>query len=137
MSAQFIQSLTLIKSAAAFANRESGELAREISDAVVAAAGTVAQGNLGEQFPVSVVQTGSGTSTNTNMNEVLARLEDLTPRLRSCLSADPPSARVLTCSANSRDGWQSACVNCLVWNLNWRRILFRAWRSRCRPPPAL
>lgn len=82
MSAQFIQSLALIKSAAAFANRESGELAREISDAVVAAAGTVAQGNLGEQFPVSVVQTGSGTSTNIDMNEVLARLEDLAPRLR-------------------------------------------------------
>ena len=74
MPAEFIHSLALIKSAAALANRDCGVLPASISDAVAAAAARVARGELDEHFPVSVFQTGSGTSTNMNMNEVLARL---------------------------------------------------------------
>ena len=74
MPGDFIQSLALIKSAAALANRDCEVLPEAISSAVVAAAAQVVQGGLDEHFPVSVFQTGSGTSTNMNMNEVLARL---------------------------------------------------------------
>ncbi len=74
MPTAFIRCLAQIKSAAAAANRECGVLDPEIADALEQAAAQVAAGEYREHFPVSVFQTGSGTSTNMNMNEVLARL---------------------------------------------------------------
>ena len=69
-----IRALALIKAAAARTNAELGVLPQPIADAVVAAAGEVADGRHDDQFPVDVFQTGSGTSSNMNMNEVLATL---------------------------------------------------------------
>tara|TARA_R110000823_G_scaffold27609_17_gene80491 strand:- start:10832 stop:12211 length:1380 start_codon:yes stop_codon:yes gene_type:complete len=74
MPAGFIRNLARIKSAAAFANRRCGTLDAPIADAICDAADRVAAGEYAGHFPVSVFQTGSGTSTNMNMNEVLARL---------------------------------------------------------------
>jgi len=74
MPVAFIHSLAMIKSAAARANGDCGALDEERVEALVAAAGEVIAGRHDDQFPVSVFQTGSGTSTNMNMNEVLARL---------------------------------------------------------------
>lgn len=74
MPAALIHSLALIKAAAAKANARCGVLDDAIADALSAAAGRVASGEFDAQFPVSVFQTGSGTSTNMNMNEVLASL---------------------------------------------------------------
>ena len=68
----FIAALGLIKSAAAIANRNAGRLDGKIADAVIAAAEEVAEGKLDEHFPVDVFQTGSGTSSNMNANEVIA-----------------------------------------------------------------
>jgi fumarate hydratase class II len=70
----FIRALGLIKHAAAAANAESGDLARDIAAAIQTAADEVAAGNHDEQFPVDVFQTGSGTSSNMNANEVIATL---------------------------------------------------------------
>jgi len=70
----FIHALGLIKAAAAQANRDLGLLDAEISAAVVAAANEVAAGDHDDQFPIDVFQTGSGTSTNMNANEVIARI---------------------------------------------------------------
>ncbi len=70
----FLTALARIKEAFAHANREAGLLTAERADAVAAAAAEVAEGRHLEQFPVDVFQTGSGTSTNMNMNEVLAHL---------------------------------------------------------------
>jgi fumarate hydratase class II len=74
MPAAFIRSLGLIKAAAARANQQLGELDGEMAQAIYSAAMAIADGEYLEQFPVDVFQTGSGTSTNMNANEVIARL---------------------------------------------------------------
>ncbi|SDS38921.1 class II fumarate hydratase [Agrococcus carbonis] len=69
-----IVALARIKRAAALANKELGILEASIADAIVAAADEVIGGAHHDQFPVDTYQTGSGTSSNMNMNEVLATL---------------------------------------------------------------
>jgi fumarate hydratase class II len=70
----FIRSLGLVKWAAAGANLELGDLDRVRAFAIQKAALEVAEGRHDEHFPVDVFQTGSGTSSNMNANEVIARL---------------------------------------------------------------
>ncbi|HEX7949913.1 MAG TPA: class II fumarate hydratase [Candidatus Limnocylindrales bacterium] len=70
----FIRALALVKLAAAETNAELGLLDADVAAAIAAAAGEVADGAHDEQFPIDIYQTGSGTSTNTNMNEVVAHL---------------------------------------------------------------
>jgi fumarate hydratase, class II len=71
---EFIAALALIKAAAARANAKLGLLAPDIAAAIVEAALAVARGEHAGQFPLDVFQTGSGTSTNMNANEVVATL---------------------------------------------------------------
>lgn len=70
----FLGALGQVKAAAAQANRDLGELPADIADVIAAAALEVAEGRWDEHFPVDVFQTGSGTSTNMNANEVIAAL---------------------------------------------------------------
>ncbi len=74
MPRQFIAALGLVKWAAAGANSELGLLTKDKTVAIQAAALQVAEGNYDEHFPIDVFQTGSGTSSNMNANEVIARL---------------------------------------------------------------
>ena len=74
MPAGIISSLGLIKAAAASANAELGLLEPEMAKSISQAALSIAQGEHQEQFPVDIFQTGSGTSTNMNANEVIATL---------------------------------------------------------------
>jgi fumarate hydratase, class II len=74
MPRTFIRALGLIKHAAASANEELGDLPRAVAAAIQAAALDVAGGDHDDQFPVDVFQTGSGTSSNMNANEVIATL---------------------------------------------------------------
>jgi fumarate hydratase class II len=74
MPRAFIRALGLVKWAAARANAQLGELDAPVAAAIEAAALEVAEGRHDEHFPVDVFQTGSGTSTNMNANEVIARL---------------------------------------------------------------
>jgi len=69
-----IAALAQIKKAAALANASLGVLDKEIANAIAKSADEVIGGTLDEHFPVDVYQTGSGTSSNMNMNEVLATL---------------------------------------------------------------
>ncbi|MCL1868872.1 MAG: class II fumarate hydratase [Promicromonosporaceae bacterium] len=69
-----IEALARIKKAAARANAELGVLPQDVADAIAAAADEVASGAHDAHFPVDVYQTGSGTSSNMNTNEVLATL---------------------------------------------------------------
>ena len=69
----FIHILGLIKEAAAKVNMELGLLDGSVASAIAGAAREVAEGKLDGHFPVDLFQTGSGTSTNTNANEVIAR----------------------------------------------------------------
>jgi fumarate hydratase class II len=71
---RFIRALAMIKQAAAEANKELGLLPDDVADAIAAAAAEVAAGRYDQHFPIDIYQTGSGTSTNTNMNEVVASL---------------------------------------------------------------
>ena len=73
-SRRFIRALAQIKGAAAQVNLELGLLDRGIAEAIVAAAREVADGKYDDQFVLDIFQTGSGTSTNMNANEVLAAL---------------------------------------------------------------
>jgi fumarate hydratase class II len=70
----FIRALALIKHAAAGANAELGDLPATVAKAIQKAAMEVASGQYDDQFPVDVFQTGSGTSSNMNANEVIATL---------------------------------------------------------------
>ncbi len=72
MPAELIHALALVKAACARVNRELGLLAADKSGAIMVAADEVAGGQHTEEFPLSVWQTGSGTQTNMNLNEVLA-----------------------------------------------------------------
>ncbi|WP_281903583.1 class II fumarate hydratase [Phytohabitans aurantiacus] len=69
-----IRALAQIKGAAAQVNAELGVLPADVAQAIAAAAAHVADGGYDDQFPVDVFQTGSGTSSNMNANEVLATL---------------------------------------------------------------
>jgi fumarate hydratase class II len=70
--AAVLRSLALIKLAASRVNHELGLLDQDAAEAIGQAAEEIVQGQLADQFPVDVFQTGSGTSTNMNMNEVIA-----------------------------------------------------------------
>jgi fumarate hydratase class II len=74
MPRPFIAALGLVKQAAARANKSLGLLDQRVAQAVEAAAAEVAAGRHDAQFPIDVFQTGSGTSSNMNANEVIAAL---------------------------------------------------------------
>jgi fumarate hydratase class II len=75
----FIRAMALIKSAAADVNGRLGLLPEERAAAIEAAADKVADGQFDGEFPVDIFQTGSGTSTNMNANEVIGRLAGAHP----------------------------------------------------------
>jgi fumarate hydratase class II len=69
---RLIRALGLVKIAAAVANRDVGKLKADLANPIIQAAREVAEGKLDDQFPVDVYQTGSGTSSNMNTNEVVS-----------------------------------------------------------------
>jgi fumarate hydratase class II len=69
-----IVALARIKRAAALVNKELGTVSAPIADAIVAAADEIIAGDHHDQFPIDTYQTGSGTSSNMNINEVLASI---------------------------------------------------------------
>ncbi len=77
MPAALIRALGLIKAAAASVNRDLGLVEEDIADAIMAAAGKVSTGEVDSHFPIDIFQTGSGTSSNMNANEVIAHLAAL------------------------------------------------------------
>jgi fumarate hydratase class II len=72
MPAPIVRALGIVKRAAAEANMELGVLKREVGDTIVKAAQEVIEGKLNAHFPLSVWQTGSGTQSNMNANEVIS-----------------------------------------------------------------
>ena len=84
----FIQALSNIKGNAAIVNRDLNRLDPDLANAIIEAASEVAQGKFQNQFVVDVFQTGSGTSTNTNSNEVIAN------RANEILSGSRDSKRI-------------------------------------------
>lgn len=74
MPPALIHALVLVKKIAAKANEQTGRLDAKISQQIKQAAETILTGQLEQQFPLAVWQTGSGTQTNMNVNEVIANL---------------------------------------------------------------
>ncbi len=74
MPGAFVRALGLVKWAAARTNHELGLLDAGVAGAIQSAALEIAEGAHDEHFPVDVFQTGSGTSSNMNANEVIANL---------------------------------------------------------------
>ncbi len=72
MPVEIVRAMGVLKKAAALANRESGHLDPEIAELIVRAADEVIDGKLDDHFPLYVWQTGSGTQTNMNANEVIS-----------------------------------------------------------------
>jgi fumarate hydratase class II len=72
MPVEVVRALAVVKQAAAHVNADSGRLDRRLADAIATAASEVIDGKLDEHFPLVVWQTGSGTQSNMNVNEVIA-----------------------------------------------------------------
>lgn len=70
MPRQIVHALAMVKKAAAKVNHRNGLLSEEQANAIVKASAEVIEDKLGENFPLSVWQTGSGTQSNMNVNEV-------------------------------------------------------------------
>ncbi len=74
MPRALIRALGQIKSACAQVNCDLGEMSQATTDAIIAASDKVSRGDYDDQFPIDIFQTGSGTSTNMNANEVISHL---------------------------------------------------------------
>ena len=88
MPLPLIHALGLVKRAAAEVNRDLGDLDGKLAEAIAAVAQDVADGRLDDQFPLVVWQTGSGTQSNMNVNEVIANLANV--KLGGRLGAKSP-----------------------------------------------
>ncbi|RCK70618.1 class II fumarate hydratase [Desertihabitans brevis] len=97
-----IRALATIKGAAAGVNAELGVLDAEIAAAITAAAAEVAEGRHDAEFPIDVFQTGSGTSSNMNTNEVVSTLAS------RALGRDVHPNDHVNCSQSSNDVFPSA-----------------------------
>ena len=74
MPRDFLHALGLVKKACAMANNDIGALDQDVCTAIASVCDQIVLGKLDDQFPVDVFQTGSGTSTNMNANEVIAHI---------------------------------------------------------------
>jgi fumarate hydratase class II len=103
-----IRALALIKKAAAEVNRELGDLDKKRATAIVKAADEVIDGRLDDHFPLVVWQTGSGTQTNMNVNEVIAnRANEILGGTRGAKSPVHPNDHV-NMSQSSNDCFPTA-----------------------------
>jgi len=98
----FIRTLGQIKKHAASVNRDLGLLDSNLAEAVHLAAQEVAEGSLDREFPIDVFQTGSGTSTNMNANEVIAgRANEILTGSRGGKSPVHPNDHVNLCQSSN------------------------------------
>jgi aspartate ammonia-lyase len=120
-----IEALASVKEAAALANAELGLLAPEISDAIVRAAREIRTGRHHEHFPVDMVQGGAGTSTNMNVNEVIAnRALELLGRPRGDYAVVSPNTHV-NLSQSTNDVYPTAVKLALHTGIEELRVVMR------------
>lgn len=99
---RLIHAMGRIKRAAARTNLELGLIDAKVADAIIAAATEVVDGKLDAQFPVDIFQTGSGTSTNMNTNEVIAsRANEILGGKRGDKSPVHPNDHVNLCQSSN------------------------------------
>ena len=102
MPQSFIRAVAAIKLAAAEANYQLGLVDGKVADAIVKAATEILSGEHADQFPIDVYQTGSGTSTNMNVNEVIAaRAREILGAERSDRDLVHPNDHVNRCQSSN------------------------------------
>ena len=102
MPNEIIAALVLVKRSAALANATLGEVEPKIAQAIVSAADEILNGQWPDEFPLSVWQTGSGTQTNMNVNEVLAnRASELLGGVRGMQRIVHPNDHVNRCQSSN------------------------------------
>lgn len=108
MPLQLVRALGVVKLAAARVNMKLGDIDKQIGDAICRAAQEVVDGKLDDEFPLVVWQTGSGTQTNMNANEVIANraIEMLGGRIGSKAPVHPNDH--VNCSQSSNDVFPTA-----------------------------
>jgi len=122
MPRSLIHAFALQKQAAARANRRLGALDASIADAIDAAAAEIAAGGLDDEFPLVVWQTGSGTQTNMNLNEVIAnRANEALGGARGAKSPVHPNDHV-NCSQSSNDSFPTAMHVAAVREIHTRLL---------------
>jgi len=114
MPKAFIQALCYVKFACSDSNKELGLLSNEKADAIQTAAKKVIHGDFYDHFPIDIFQTGSGTSTNMNANEVLATLT------KQLTGVDVHPNDDLNMSQSSNDVFQLQCT--LQHRLRWKKV---------------
>src|SRR5688500_5645508 len=108
MPTPLIRAFGLLKQAAAEANMAAGKLDKKVGKAIAAAAAEVASGQLDDHFPLVVWQTGSGTQTNMNLNEVIAnRANEMLGAPRGSKTPVHPNDQV-NMSQSSNDSFPTA-----------------------------
>ena len=98
---KFIRALGLVKKAAVEVNLELGLVPSEMAPAIVQAAQEVADGRWDDEFPIDIYQTGSGTSTNTNANEVIANRANQILGSREGVQLVHPNDHVNRCQSSN------------------------------------
>ena len=122
MPTPLVRALGLIKKAAASVNQQSGDLAPEIAEAISSAADEVVSGAMDGEFPLVVWQTGSGTQTNMNANEVIAnRANELLGGQRGAKAPVHPNDHV-NMSQSSNDTFPTAMHVAAVTEISVRLI---------------
>src|SRR5690625_4102880 len=115
-----IHALGMVKKACAIANQELGVITGEQADAIKAAADEIIAGDHDDQFPIDVFQTGSGTSSNMNTNEVIANLANQSLKANGSDATVHPNDHV-NASQSSNDVFPTSVhldvTNALVNNL--------------------
>lgn len=107
-SRSFIRSYALVKKAAAIVNHELGLISKDILDLIVQASEEIIGGLHDDQFPLVVWQTGSGTQTNMNLNEVISnRANEIAGKKRGDKSPVHPNDHV-NCSQSTNDTFPTA-----------------------------
>lgn len=133
---EFLLALGLVKQSAARANAGLGLLPADVATAIDASAAEVAAGTHDAHFPVDVFQTGSGTSTNMNANEVVARLA--TRRLgrpvhpNDDVNMGQSSNDVIPTAIHVSAYWPSVTISCR----HSSRHAMRSWQRSGRSAPS-
>uniref|UniRef100_B8HK86 Fumarate hydratase class II n=1 Tax=Cyanothece sp. (strain PCC 7425 / ATCC 29141) TaxID=395961 RepID=B8HK86_CYAP4 len=122
MPAEVIRALGILKQAAAIVNAELGQLPEDKADLIIQAAQEVIDGKLADHFPLSIWQTGSGTQTNMNVNEVIANraIELVGGELGSKKPIHPNDH--VNCSQSSNDTFPTAMHIASVQEIQQRLI---------------
>jgi fumarate hydratase class II len=127
MPMAIVRALVMIKRAAALANARLGEVRPDIAQAILGAADEVLGGAWDDEFPLSVWQTGSGTQTNMNVNEVLAnRASEIMGGGRGMQRCVHPNDHVNRCQS-SNDVFPTAMHVAAV--MQWEALLLPALRQ--------